>query len=109
MATSSKVVTTLMFSVFFSLAALTATAKDISNEQRNAYEARETFHQKKSAHDNLLQRITQQEKRLEEEQARLNQLRSDEQSAKVELDQAKANLDEKVDALNAVWGTRNQK
>ncbi len=108
MATSFKGMT-LLFSVFLCLTAITATAKDISNEQRNAYEARETFHKKKSAHDNLLKRIVQQEKRLEEEQARLNQLRTDEQSAKTELDQAKTNLDEKVDALNAVWGSRNQK
>jgi len=83
-------------------------AKDISNEQRNAYEARETYNKKKSAHADLVKRISQQEKRLVEEQARLDKLKAEEQSAKAAVDQAKTDLENKVDALNAVWHLRNK-
>lgn len=86
----------------------TAFAQDISNEQRNAYEARKTFNKKASAHQNLSTKISQQEKRVEEEQARLNKLVSEEQAAKRELDQAKLDLENKVNKLNDVWDLRDQ-
>ncbi len=83
-------------------------ARDISNEQRNAYEARQVFNKKKSNHQNLLTRISQQEKRVSEEQERLSKLRDQEAAAKNELEQARINLDNKTNALNAVWDQRNQ-
>ncbi len=83
-------------------------AKDISNEQRNAYEARKAYNKNKSAHENLITRITQQEKRVTDEQVRLNQLKADEVAAKAKLDQSKMDLDEKVRVLNEVWELRDQ-
>jgi septal ring factor EnvC (AmiA/AmiB activator) len=83
-------------------------AKDISNEQRNAYEARKAYNKNKSAYENLIKRVSQQEKRVADEQARLNQLKADEVAAKAKLDQSKQDLDEKVRALNEVWELRDQ-
>lgn len=85
-----------------------ATAKDITNEQRNAYDARKAYNKHKSAHENLLTRIADQEKRIADEQARLNQLKADEMTAKTKLDQSKTNLDEQVRILNDVWEQRDQ-
>ena len=85
-----------------------AAAKDITTEQRNAYDARKAYNNNKSAHENLLTRIADQEKRVSDEQARLNQLKADEVAAKAKLDQSKNNLDEQVRILNDVWELRDQ-
>jgi len=85
-----------------------ATAKDITHEQRNAYDARKLYNKNKSAHENLLKRIADQEKRLSDEQTRLNQLKADEAAAKAKLKQSKSNLDEQVRILNDVWELRGQ-
>jgi len=64
-------------------------AQDISNEQRNAYEARQAYNKKMSAHQNHLTQLSKQEKQVKEEQKRLGKLRADEQKLMSELDQAK--------------------
>lgn len=99
---------TLFIVILLSAFSLTALARDISNEQRNAYEARKEFNKKKSNHQNLLSRVSQQEKKVAEEQERLQTLRAEEATAKQALDQAKTNLDDKVEALNAVWDQRDR-
>lgn len=108
MAIQSSAIKTILIVVSFYMLPSLAMAKDISNEQRNAYEARQEFNKKQSRHQNLLTRILQQEKRLQEEEARLDKLKSEEQVAKTELDQATVNLESKVNALNNVWELRNR-
>lgn len=93
--------------VLFSLPII-GLAQDISNEQRNAYEARQHFNKQQSNHQNLLKRVSLQEQRVAEENARLDQLKADELAAKSALDQAKVNLDSKVNALNNVWELRDK-
>jgi len=84
-------------------------ARDISNEQRNAYQARQEYNKQKSAHESLNKRVAEQEKYTEQAQAKLNQLRQEAQQAKAAAELAKANLENKVNALNAVWDLRDKK
>lgn len=84
-------------------------AKDISNEQNNAYQARKLYNKNKSSHQDLLTRIQQQEKRVAEEQARLNDLKAKEVNAQTAVDQSKIDLDAKTQKLNEVWELRNRK
>lgn len=83
-------------------------AKDIANLQRNAYQARQEFNQNKSDYESLLSQISQQEKYLAEQQARLNQLNADKARAKEKLDQSKVRLDAVVKALNEAWESRDK-
>lgn len=98
----------LITTIALAFCSTTTLAQDISNEQRNAYEARQTLNEKKSAHESLVTRTAQQEKRVQIEQDRLAKLRTDQQAAKVELDQAEVDLDAKVNALNNVWDLRDK-
>lgn len=102
--------TFITFTIALSLCLLStyASAKDIQNEQRNAYEARKTYNNNQSKHQNLLNRIKQQEKRVAGEQERLDKLIAEEATAKAELDQSKADLDTKVRILNDAWNLRDQ-
>lgn len=100
--------TTLLLAACLTIIPIITVAQDITNEQRNAYEARQTYNKKMSVHQNLLTRVSQQQKRVNDEQTRLSQLKADEQSAMSELELAKANLDSKVNALNTVWELRDK-
>lgn len=102
---SSSTISLILFTLLFSHMAFT---QDISNEQRNAYEARQMFNKSKSAYESASNRLSNQEKRVAEEQSRLDQARQEEQAAKTALEQSKANLDNKVDALNQVWDLRDK-
>ncbi len=102
--TRALLITTLLSS--FSSIAL---ARDISNEQRNAYEARQAYNKQKSAHEALNQRVAVQEKHVAQAQEKLNQLRQEAQQAKAAEEQAKVNLENSVNALNAVWDLRDKK
>ncbi len=95
------VITALLFTVPIAI------AKDISNAQRDAYEARETFNDNKSNYKNISTRLTQQQKRVAEEQKKLEQLISEQATAKSKLDESKVDLDRKVKILNEAWGSRN--
>lgn len=83
-------------------------AKDITNQQRNAYEARQEYNQNKFDYESLESQISQQEKYLAEQQRKLNKLNADKERVKAKLDQSKQNLDEKVKALNQVWELRDK-
>lgn len=83
-------------------------AKDIINEQRQAYQARERYNDNKSDYENLLRQIAKQEKHVNEEQEKLNQLKKDEVAARLKLDQSKADLDAKTQRLNEVWDSRRE-
>lgn len=73
-------------------------ARDISNEQRAASDARNRYNSAKSNDDNLGKQIAAQEKRVADEQV----------EAKTELENAKADLDVKVNTLEKVWDERNK-
>lgn len=108
MAKQLTIINALSLAALFSLSTCPVNAKDITNEQRNAYEARNLYNKNKSNHENLLTRISQQEKRIAEEQTKLNKLKAEEATAKTELDQSKADLEAKTKALDEVWDLRNQ-
>ncbi len=83
-------------------------AKDISNEQRNAYKARQAYNQNKSNYESLLTQIEQQERYLAEQQQKLDQLLADKMQAKAKLDESKKHLDAEVKTLNQVWELRDK-
>ena len=83
-------------------------AKDITNQQRNAYEARQEYNQNKSDYESLLVQISEQERYLAKQQQKLDQLNADKVSAKEKLDQSKQRLDAEVKALNRAWDERDQ-
>jgi septal ring factor EnvC (AmiA/AmiB activator) len=103
----SSIGSTLLVTLSLCLLAPFAIAKDITNEQRNAYEARKLYNENKSDYENLLQRISQQETRIAEAQEKLNQLKAEEVEAKTALEKSKANLEIKTKVLNDVWDSRN--
>ncbi|MFW5432616.1 MAG: hypothetical protein ACKE5M_05060 [Methylophilaceae bacterium] len=104
----SPTIKTTLIAISFCLLPSQAMAKDISNEQRNAYEARQQYNKNESNHRDLLKKISRQEKRVADEQARLNELQGEEVSAANKVNQSKVNLDAKVQKLNEVWDLRNQ-
>lgn len=91
-----------------SMAPAIAIAKDITNEQRQAYEARERFNDTKSKHEKLLRKISKQEERITKEQEKLSQMINEEAAAKIEVEQSRANLEAKTQQLNDVWDSRHE-
>lgn len=83
-------------------------AKDISNEQRNAYKARQDYNQNKSEYESLLVQISEQERYLAQQQEKLDQLNAEKVRAKEKLEQSKQRLDAEVNALNRAWESRDQ-
>lgn len=96
-----------LMTLTLSLSALPASAKNISQEQNDAYQARETYHQNKSKLQSLTGSIAQQEVRVANEQAKLDALKAEQTAAQHALTQSKADLDAKVERLNAVWDERD--
>jgi peptidoglycan hydrolase CwlO-like protein len=101
-------ITLLLTLVVTTVLPFSANARDIKNEQREAYEARKQYNSKKSNHENLLSRISKQEEHVKKQQEKLNQLRTEEVSARKDVEQSKANLEAKTKALNDVWDLRYQ-
>ena len=86
----------------------TALARDIGVEQRAASVARDEYNQAKlDAADNV-QKISAQEKRAADEQARLKQLQDNQTATNARLEKARADLDAKEKALEQVWPERNK-
>ncbi len=98
----------LIILAFFSVSSYAAYAKDISNEQRNAYKARQAYNQNKSDYESLLTQIEQQERYLAQQQQKLDQLLADKMQAKAKLDESKKHLDAEVKTLNQVWELRDK-
>ena len=92
-------------SVFISITAL---ARDIGVEQRAAATARDEYNQAKSDAADNTQKISAQEKRVADEQARLKQLQDNQTATNARLEKTKVDLDAKVKALEQVWGERNK-
>lgn len=97
--------------IFLSLCSFFSTsinARDISNEQRNAYKARQEYNQNKSEYESLLVQISEQERYLAQQQEKLDQLNAEKVNAKEKLDQSKQRLDAEVIALSRAWESRDQ-
>ena len=86
----------------------TALARDIGLEQRAASAARDVYNQAKSDAVDNVQKISTQEKRVADEQARLKQLQDNQTAANARLDKAKADLEAKEKALEKAWDERNK-
>ena len=85
-----------------------ALARDIGVEQRAASTARDEYNQAKSDAADNVQKISAQEKRVADEQARLKQLQDNQTATNTRLEKAKTDLDAKEKALEQVWGERNK-
>lgn len=83
-------------------------ARDISNEQRSAYKARQEYNQNKSEYESLLVQISEQERYLAQQQEKLDQLNAEKVRANEKLEQSKQRLDAEVKALNRAWESRDQ-
>ena len=85
-----------------------ALARDIGVEQRAASAARDEYNQAKSDAADNIQKISVQEKRVADEQARLKQLQDNQTATNTRLEKAKTDLDAKEKALEQVWDERNK-
>ena len=86
----------------------TALARDIGVEQRAASAARDEYNQAKSDAADNVQKISAQEKRVTDEQARLKQLQDNQTATNARLEKAKTDLEAKEKALEQVWPERNK-
>ncbi len=98
----------LVFSVLLTLNATLTLARDISNEQRAASEARDTYNNAVAHEADLGKQIADQEKRVATEQARLKDLQDKQAANKSAVDNAKVDLEAKVQALEKAWPERNK-
>lgn len=95
----------VLFSLIFSTTTL---ARDISNEQRAASKARDTYNNAVAHEADLGKQIADQEKRVATEQARLKDLQ-DKQAANISaIENARVDLEAKVQALEKAWPERNK-
>ena len=85
-----------------------ALARDIGVEQRAASAARDEYNQAKSDAADNVQKISAQEKRVTDEQARLKQLQDNQTATNARLEKAKADLEAKEKVLEQVWPERNK-
>jgi peptidoglycan hydrolase CwlO-like protein len=97
----------LLLTLSLCLLATFAIAKDITNEQRNAYEARKLYNENKSDYESLINRISELQSDIADDQQKLDQLKADEIKAKMDLERSKTDLETKTKLLNDVWDSRD--
>ncbi|MGB4812302.1 MAG: hypothetical protein WBP13_07470 [Methylophilaceae bacterium] len=98
----------VLFSLLLVTFALPSLARDISNEQRAASEARDRYNDATSNEAKLSKQVAEQEKRIAEDQSRLKELQDKLATNKSEAENAKADMDAKVEALERAWPDRNK-
>ena len=103
-----KMTLTFYMILFISVLSTTASARDINVEQHNASEARKQYNSAKENYESLSKQISTIEQHIAEQQAKLDQLKSEQATAQVNLDNAKINLDQKVEILERAWEERNK-
>lgn len=96
------------FSVLLATSFTPSFARDISKEQRAASDARERYNAAVSDDATLSKQVADQEKRVATEQARLQELQEKQAQQKSTVENAKADLDAKVQILESVWEERNK-
>jgi peptidoglycan hydrolase CwlO-like protein len=85
-----------------------ALARDINVEQHNASEARKEYNNAKDNYDSITKQISTIEQHIAEQQAKLDQLKNEQANAQTNVDNAKLNLDQKVEILERAWEERNK-
>jgi septal ring factor EnvC (AmiA/AmiB activator) len=95
----------LLLSLSFTLP---ATARDISMEQTSASDARNEMENAQADYDEATQRISNQEKRVAQDQALLKEQQEKQAAAKIRLENAKVELDKKLQVLNKAWEVRDR-
>jgi peptidoglycan hydrolase CwlO-like protein len=85
-----------------------ALARDINVEQHNASEARKEYNNAKDNYDSITKQISTIEQHIAEQQAKLDQLKNEQANAQTNVDNAKVNLDQKVEILERAWEERNK-
>jgi uncharacterized protein YlxW (UPF0749 family) len=95
----------LLLSLSFTLP---ATARDISMEQTSASDARNEMENAQADYDEATQRISNLEKRVAQDQALLKEQQEKQAAAKIRLENAKVELDKKLQVLNKAWEVRDR-
>ena len=87
---------------------LPAVARDISMEQTSASAARNEMENAQADYDEATQRISDQEKRVAQDQALLKEQQEKQAAAKIRLENAKVDLDKKLQVLDKAWEVRDR-
>lgn len=95
----------LLLSLSFTLP---ATARDITMEQTSASAARNEMENAQADYDEATQRISDQEKRVAQDQALLKEQQEKQAAAKIRLKNAKVELDKKLQVLDKAWEVRDR-
>jgi len=85
-----------------------ALARDISGEQRAAYDARLQYEQASSDYTNYTRQLELQQKLVAQEQAKLKDLQEKQNASQLVLEKATADLEAKDKILNEVWDQRDK-
>ena len=80
-----------------------AAAKDVVTEQYNVAAAQKAYNEAQSDYDAASLLVTNQEKRVAQEQTTLKEQQKKQAAAKEKLNQAKAQLDRQQKALDKAW------
>jgi len=99
------ILTSLLLSLSFTLPVV---ARDISMEQTSASVARRDMENAQADYDELTQRISDQEKRIAQDQALLKEQQEKQAAAKIKLENAKIELDKKLQVLDKAWEVRDR-
>jgi septal ring factor EnvC (AmiA/AmiB activator) len=87
---------------------LPAVARDISMEQTSASAARNEMENAQADYNEATQRISDQEKRVAQDQALLKEQQEKQAAAKIRLENAKVDLDKKLQVLDKAWEVRDR-
>jgi hypothetical protein len=90
------------------IAAAPAQAKDIAIEQYKMTALQKEYGGAQSDYDTTTQLLKEQEKRVAQDQARLQDLRQKQAAAKAHLDKTKAELDREQKSLDQAWSENNK-
>lgn len=88
--------------------ASTVSARDITMEQTSASAARNEMENAQADYDEVTQRISDQEKRIAQDQAFLKEQQEKQAAAKIRLENAKIELDKKLQVLDKAWEVRDR-
>lgn len=85
-----------------------AMARDISQEQRAASDAREQYRQLSADYDGVSKQVQDMEKYVAQVQTKLKDLRDKQSAIQVARDKAKADMEAKEKIVDQLWDQRNK-
>ena len=88
--------------------AVPALARDISQEQRAASDAREQYRQLSADYDGVTKQVQDMEKYVAQSQAKLKELRDKQSATLTARDKAKADMEAKEKIVDDLWDQRNK-